>query len=89
MTAKLSISVPDDVAGWLDQQTNASAAITEIVRSHMHAARTDEVLRLAGFDITESGKRRWRERLRTPMPATALAEGRGMLGIRDGGDEIR
>jgi hypothetical protein len=38
----------------------------------------DEVLRDAGFEITEAGKDRWRRRLATPIPAEALAEGRRM-----------
>jgi hypothetical protein len=79
MTAKFSISVPDDVAAWLNEQLNISAAVTEAVRVHMHAVRTDEVLRAAGFTVTEQGKRRWRERLREPIPAEALAEGRRLL----------
>jgi hypothetical protein len=32
MTTKLSISVPDDVAAFLQSQGNASAAVTEAVR---------------------------------------------------------
>lgn len=32
MTMKLSISVPDDVAAYLQSQDNASAAVTEAVR---------------------------------------------------------
>jgi len=32
MTVKLSISVPDDVAAYLQSQGNASAAVTEAVR---------------------------------------------------------
>ncbi|GAA5180912.1 hypothetical protein GCM10023322_14300 [Rugosimonospora acidiphila] len=80
MTAKRSISVPDDVAAWLDQQGNVSAAVTDVVRAHMHAERTDEVLRAAGFDVTEAGKRRWRDRLREPIPAEALSQARRMLG---------
>lgn len=80
MTAKRSISVPDDVAAWLDQQENVSAAVADVVRAHMHAERTDEILRAAGFDITEAGKRRWRDRLREPIPTEALTEARRMLG---------
>jgi post-segregation antitoxin (ccd killing protein) len=79
VTVKLSISVPDDVAAWLTEQVNVSAAVAEAVRAQMHATRTDEVLRAAGFTVTEAGKRRWRERLREPIPAEALAEGRRML----------
>lgn len=32
MTVKISISVPDDVAAYLQGQANASAAVTEAVR---------------------------------------------------------
>ncbi|MEV4755154.1 hypothetical protein AB0J86_08575 [Micromonospora sp. NPDC049559] len=79
MTAKLSISVPDDVADWLGEQPNASAAVAAAVRAQMSAARTDEVLRRAGIVVTEDGKARWRERLARPMPAEVLDEGRRLL----------
>jgi len=39
MTVKLSISVPDDVAAYLQSQGNASAAVTEAVRRVLPAAR--------------------------------------------------
>jgi Arc/MetJ-type ribon-helix-helix transcriptional regulator len=39
MTAKISISVPDDVAAFLQSQGNASAAVTEAVRRIMPEAR--------------------------------------------------
>ena len=39
MTVKLSISVPDDVAAYLQDQGNASAAVTEAVRRVLPAAR--------------------------------------------------
>lgn len=39
MTVKLSISVPDDVAAYLQGQGNASAAVTEAVRRVLPAAR--------------------------------------------------
>lgn len=79
MTAKISISVPDDVAEWLAARPNVSAAVTSALRAQMHATRTDQVLRAAGFDITEDGKRRWRERLSRPIPQDALTEARRML----------
>ncbi|MET8305711.1 MULTISPECIES: hypothetical protein [unclassified Micromonospora] len=80
MTAKRSVSLPDDVADWLDRQPNVSAAITAAVRAQMAGAHLDEVLRRAGIEVTEAGKARWRGRLATPIPADALAEGRRMLG---------
>lgn len=79
MTAKLSISVPDDVADWLSGQPNASAAVAAAVRAQMLAARTDEVLRRAGIAVTEDGKARWRKRLAQPMAPDVLDEGRRML----------
>lgn len=39
MTVKLSISVPDDVAAYLQSQGNASAAVTEAVRRVLPQAR--------------------------------------------------
>ena len=39
MTAKLSISVPDDVAAYLKNQGNASAAVTAAVRRVLPDAR--------------------------------------------------
>ena len=39
MTTKLSISVPDDVAAYLQSQGNASAAVTEAVRRMLPEAR--------------------------------------------------
>jgi hypothetical protein len=41
MTVKLSISVPDDVAAYLQSQGNASAAVTEAVRRVLPAARRE------------------------------------------------
>lgn len=39
MTVKLSISVPDDVAAYLQTQDNVSAAVTEAVRRVLPEAR--------------------------------------------------
>jgi hypothetical protein len=39
MTVKLSISVPDDVAAFLQSRGNASAAVTEAVRRMLPEAR--------------------------------------------------
>jgi hypothetical protein len=79
MTVKRSISVPDDVAEWLDQQPNVSAAIAAAVRAQMAGRQLDEILRCAGIEVTEAGKRRWRDRLAQPIPAEALAEGQRIL----------
>jgi hypothetical protein len=39
MTVKLSISVPDDVAAYLQARGNASAAVTEAIRRMLPEAR--------------------------------------------------
>jgi hypothetical protein len=39
MTVKLSVSVPDDVAAYLQSSGNASAAVTEAVRRLLPSAR--------------------------------------------------
>ena len=41
MTVKLSISVPDDVAAYLQGQGNASAAVTDAVRRVLPEARRE------------------------------------------------
>lgn len=41
MTTKLSISVPDDVAAYLQSRGNASAAVTEAVRRVLPDARRE------------------------------------------------
>ena len=79
MTAKRSISLPDDVDAWLNQQPNASAAITSAVRAQMVTNRVNEVLRHAGIEVTEQGKARWRDRLAQPMPDDVLDAGRRLL----------
>lgn len=85
MTRKLSISVPDDVAAWLDRQGNVSSAITEVIRAHLASQRTIDVLLRAGFDPSVEGKRRWRERLARPIPSHAVEAGRQMIGrVRPG-----
>jgi hypothetical protein len=79
MTVKRSVSVPDDVAAWLDQQDNVSAAVTRAIRAQMAGARTEEILRASGLDITDAGRARWREALSRPIPAEAIADGDEML----------
>ncbi|TMM38310.1 MAG: hypothetical protein E6F99_09785 [Actinobacteria bacterium] len=39
----------------------------------------DDVLRAAGFEVTEAGRQRWRRQLDAPIPAAALAQARRML----------
>ncbi|MDG4822958.1 hypothetical protein O7635_13980 [Asanoa sp. WMMD1127] len=40
----------------------------------------DEVLRNAGFEVTEAGRARWRAELSRPIPEAALDDAKRMLG---------
>ena len=65
MTKKITISVPDDVAERLsaDDIENVSAYITESVRGRMRAEQTRKVLLELGFNITDEGVERMRQRV--------------------------
>ena len=39
----------------------------------------DDVLRVAGFDVTEAARQRWRRKLALPIPSAALVEARRLL----------
>jgi hypothetical protein len=39
----------------------------------------DDVLRAAGFDVTEAGRRRWRAELARPIPQAALDDAKRLL----------
>ncbi len=39
----------------------------------------DDVLRAAGFDVTEAGRRRWRAELSRPIPQAALDDAQQLL----------
>lgn len=39
----------------------------------------DEVLRAAGFEVTEAGRRRWRAELSRPIPQAALDDAKRLL----------
>lgn len=39
----------------------------------------DDVLRAAGFDVTEAGRERWRRQLALPIPQAALDDARRRL----------
>jgi hypothetical protein len=55
MTKKLTISVPDDVAEFLEKQGNVSGYLTSLARWHQRRERGLQQLREAGFDITPEG----------------------------------
>jgi hypothetical protein len=85
MTKRITVSLPDDVAAYLEGKENASATVTEALRGHMNrAAVTEAMLKAAGFNITEEGKARWRGKL-PPLSPEQVAKGRRMLKmLRDG-----
>jgi hypothetical protein len=39
----------------------------------------DEVLRAAGFEVTEAGRRRWRAELSRPIPQATLDDAKRLL----------
>ncbi|MBG6100148.1 MULTISPECIES: hypothetical protein [Micromonospora] len=55
MTKKIAISVPDDVAERLAEESNVSAFITDSVRQRMAGERTRRTLRQVGFQLTDEG----------------------------------
>jgi len=63
MTQRLTVSLPDDVAGRLAQETNASAYVTAAVRREMARESTERVLRDQGFEITAAGRAAARDKL--------------------------
>ena len=53
MTKRITVSLPDDVAAYLDNAINVSAVVAEAVRAQMdRAAATEDLLRAVGFDDT-------------------------------------
>jgi metal-responsive CopG/Arc/MetJ family transcriptional regulator len=63
MTRRFSISLPDDVAAELDRVDNASAYIAEAIRLRRRHETTRQVLANAGYQVTEDGIQRMRERV--------------------------
>jgi len=79
MTAELRVSVPEDVADWLKQQADISAAVTEAVRAMIRTAQIEELIRAAGMEPPGSAER-WTRPVAGSAPA--FAEGRRMLADR-------
>jgi hypothetical protein len=63
MTQRITVSLPDDVAGRIGQETNASAFVTEAVRERMEREQTQALLVQHGFTITGEGRARARAKL--------------------------
>jgi Arc/MetJ-type ribon-helix-helix transcriptional regulator len=56
MTRRITVSLPDDVAEYLDKHPNSSAVVAEAVRARMErGAAAAAALRAAGFALTDEG----------------------------------
>jgi Arc/MetJ-type ribon-helix-helix transcriptional regulator len=64
MTKRVTVSLPDDVAEYLEQEENASSAVADALRARMNrGAATAAMLRAAGFDLDEERLRQGRAKL--------------------------
>jgi hypothetical protein len=65
MTKRVTVTLPDDVAAYLEGENNASAAVTDALRARMkRGAAAAAMLRASGFDLTDEGITRARGKLR-------------------------
>jgi hypothetical protein len=61
MTKRVTVSLPDDVAAYLETRDNASATVAQALRAEMNrGTATRAILRAAGFNITDEGLARVR-----------------------------
>jgi len=52
----VTVSLPDDIAAYLDNESNASAAVAEALRARMkRGAAVAALLRAAGYPLTDEG----------------------------------
>jgi len=79
MTVKLSISVPDDVAAYLQAQGNASATVTDAVRRVLPEARRARQ-RAAAVAYGEYQRQRTADQAETEA---ALIESSNDIALRD------
>jgi hypothetical protein len=79
MTVKLSISVPDDVAAYLQSQGNASAAVTDAVRRVLPEVRRARQ-RAAAVEFGEFLRRRSEQEIADDR---ALIEASNDVALRD------
>ena len=74
MTKRVTVSLPDDVAAYLDGEANASAAVADALRARMdRGAATAAMLRAVGIEVTEEGRARVRGTM-PPLTAEQRAE---------------
>jgi hypothetical protein len=85
MTRRITVSLPDDVAQYLDKHPNSSAIVTEAVRARMErGAAVAAALRAAGFNLTDEGIAAARGKL-PRLNEEQRAEGRRYLAAIDAG----
>ena len=65
MTKKITISVPDDVAAYLETQNNVSGYLTSLARWHQRREQGLRQLRDAGIEPTREGVDAMRAKLAT------------------------
>jgi hypothetical protein len=63
MTQRVTVSLPDDVAQRLQDEPNASAYVATAIRERMNREAGHRLLAEQGFNITDEGRARARERL--------------------------
>jgi hypothetical protein len=79
MTRKISITLPDDVAELLDNEDNASAYIAEAIRFRRQREHVRDFLARHGYEVTEDGVARMRERLADKKRRVAAKVAAGQL----------
>jgi DNA-binding GntR family transcriptional regulator len=74
MTRRITVSLPDDVAEYLDKHPNSSAIVTKAVRDRMErAATTRAMLEAAGFKLPPEGQA-WARSVLRPLTEEQRAE---------------
>jgi hypothetical protein len=67
MTRRITVSLPDDVAAYLDKHPNSSAVVADAIRARMaRGEAVAEALRAVGFTLTDEGRTWARSVLRRP-----------------------
>jgi hypothetical protein len=85
MTRRITVSLPDDVAEYLDKHPNSSAIVADAVRAQMQrVATTRAMLAAAGFTITDEGVAKWRGKLRPPTEEQRAESRRRLEAIQAG-----
>jgi hypothetical protein len=79
MTRKFSITLPDDLAGLLDDQENASAFVADALRQHRQREDARTFLARQGYQVTDEGVTRMRTRLADKRRALAARVAAGDL----------